>query len=121
MLHNAQSAIAIRRDQPLPFIAEPVDLMTLRTRANAVGAIEAWRAAGVSENDLRELATDLDGYLKGVMVDVRRNGRMGKMTDGIFNQRYARFFEPRIAIEETGCCSHCRRMAMLSEIVSRVF
>jgi hypothetical protein len=62
--------------------------------------LQCW--ARIPGRHLRKLATDLDGYLKGVTIDVRRDGKMGKMTDDIFNQRYARFFEPRIAIEETG-------------------
>ena len=101
MLHNAQSMAALSTDRPLPFVGRPADIMAISTSIKATQAVAAWRMQGVSDVALQGLASDLNAYLNGVQVDVRRDGELGMMTSTLFNKRYARFFEPAIAIEGT--------------------
>ena len=101
MLHNAQSAAALGSDRPLPFIGRPADIMAISTSNKATQAVAAWRMQGVSDADLQGLASDLNAYLNSVQIDVRRDGESGAMISALFNKRYARFFEPAIAIEGT--------------------
>ncbi|MBC7575546.1 MAG: hypothetical protein H7244_14565 [Herminiimonas sp.] len=90
---------AIKNDLPIPFEGTAVDIASLTSTTEVKAAIKQWRASGISDAELKQMSTDLDSYLKGISTDVRHDGKTEVMTAELFNKRYEKFFEPKIAIE----------------------